>query len=366
LDEQAQPLGQGQVIASMDIATWIATAWNWGVGHWVWILIFFLCGGGAVLAAPFRWVYDQLPYRRRELAAQEEQLARELAAREEQLAIEAAQRKQEKAEAEARHRETCRCGSDCDGYKKCEKHHADCNCTHRSICVCEVEEDCDCECRCDCRKCAGFRKPGPLGRVPAGTGATEGPAATPAPGSTAAAGAPGKVAPLSWKKAHAQWLELCERYAAYECDPHELVRLPALADVTFGPTATFIEAFYEAQQLLTDQKPEDDRRAKRFVAAVAAANSAWTVAREAAERVRTSRYTEDEQVLLRRALSALELAQNASGPEERAQGYAGAARLMQELAKRTEPSGRWRMPDKSREQIEAWARRELDSTPSTP
>jgi hypothetical protein len=338
----------------MDNGTPITTVWQWGVAHPRFVVLFFLAGGGPLLVSPFLWVYDQLPYRRRELAAQTEREA-----------VEATQHKQEKAEAEKHHRESCSCGSECDGFEKCERHHRDCNCNHRSVCVCEVEQDCDCECRCNCRGCDGFRKPGPLARLHAESGGTETPAAASVPEPAATASTPREAARPSWGQALAQWSELCQQYAAYECDPHELLRLPALADVTFGPTATFIEAFYQAQQLVTDHEPEDSRRSQRFVDAAVAATSAWTVAREAANRVRASRYTEDEQALLRRALSALDLAKNDPDTGERDQGNAVAARMMQDLAKRAQASGRWRISDNSMAQIEALSRRELNSGPST-
>jgi hypothetical protein len=54
---------------------------------------------------------------------------------------------------------------------------------------------------------------------------------------------------LAWSQARSRFDRLRAEYAAYECDPMEVLRLPALADVTVASTGRFVEAFAEAQAL---------------------------------------------------------------------------------------------------------------------
>jgi hypothetical protein len=165
--------------------------------------------------------------------------------------------------------------------------------------------------------------------------------------------------PVSWTQSRARFMAVCEKWTAYECDPHELLRLPALADVTFGPTATFIEAWYEANQLLTDSKPAKQETAARFVEVAERACNAWHQAVAAAERVADTRLSERERGLLRRAKNSLSIAENPGYEGERAGAYEQAARHMRELASSTEQSRRWRLPEGARLEIQGWARPEL-------
>lgn len=332
------------------VGAFLEQALNWAGANLIWVILFFVFGGGALLAAPFKWAYNRLPHRRRIVAQRAE--ARRLArAREEDL--------------DAQHAENCPCGNECEGRRACTKHHPECNCDHVSHCVCLNEKDCTCECRCDCKECYGYKPVGPLVRRPEASpllAAGTPPPVTPQPAAqpkTSATPASAQPQPLSWTKARKDFLRLSEEYAAYECDPSELVRLPALADVTFGPTATFIEAFYQANQRVSTTKPADPEAAARFVEAAAAARTAWTAAVEAAERVMATRLESDEQALLRQVKRSLRLAENAETPQERAQALGTAGKLMRDLALRTEESGRWRLPKAARLELETWPKPEL-------
>jgi hypothetical protein len=345
ISESADPIGDW----FSHMFAWVGTVLDALGPYWFWIFVFLLCGGGTLLLAPFRYLLRLTPAQRRKA----------------QRRLEAQQQKEiERAEKNARHAETCKCGEDCDGRKECEDHHQDCNCDHISFCVCQDERNCDCECRCDCKECDGYKIRGPLVRIPHDTSATSTPAeAAPrnrkpketGPGNTTAS----KPKPMAWTKARKAFLDVSEQYVAYECDIDELVTLPALADVTFGPTATFIEAFYQANQLLTDAKPSDSAVAERFVSAAELAINAWHAARKAAELIRDTRFEDEEKTLLRRVRNSLKLAENAEEPGEQAQAQDTAARLMRELAERTERSGRWRLPEKARLELATWSRRDL-------
>lgn len=342
-----------------NLGQWLSGAGDFIVGNLgtiiFWMFIIGMCGGWTALGHGLRWVGGRLPGGKRK-------------------ALERAERKrleqQRKEELDIAHAKGCACGERCDGRKKCDQHHPDCNCDHmRSFCVCQDEYECDCECRCDCKDCEGYYKEEPLLRIPhSGTPgkdrAAQSPAGVPAGDERAApvsdnVAGNGQQPVIAWSECRARFVVVCEEWVAYECDPHELLRLPALADVTFGPTAAFIEAWYEANQLLTDTEPTQQGAAAKFIDAAERACNAWRQAVSAAERVADTRLNEGERTLLRRAKHSLNLAENAEHAGEQEQAYATAARHMRELASRTAQSRRWRLPDAARLEIEQWARPEL-------
>lgn len=160
-----------------------------------------------------------------------------------------------------------------------------------------------------------------------------------------------------WAAANRKYKKLCQEYTAFECDPFELVRLPVLADVTFDTTATFIEAFHLAGQLATESQPPDEYIAP-FAGAVDKAVAAWNGARDYAEHVHASKFDPEQQTLLRRIQSALNLAEAASGDEERQAAFSRAGLLMRELEKVCAKAGRgWRVPKPALPQIETWVGR---------
>ena len=63
-----------------------------------------------------------------------------------------------------------------------------------------------------------------------------------------------------WAHARQRFAALRGEYAAYECDPMAVLRLPALSDVTVPSTGRFVEAFAEAQALETDAFPPESAR----------------------------------------------------------------------------------------------------------
>lgn len=91
-----------------------------------------------------------------------------------------------------------------------------------------------------------------------------------------------------WRASRRRFDELRARYAAYECDPLAVLRLPALADVTVASTARFVDAFAQAQGLHSEHEepepPEED--AISYRRAVERAWQAWLAANDAAERIR--------------------------------------------------------------------------------
>ena len=93
-----------------------------------------------------------------------------------------------------------------------------------------------------------------------------------------------------WAHARERFAALRGEYAAYECDPMAVLRLPALSDVTVPSTGRFVDAFAEAQALETDAFPPESH-ATVFVIAVERAERAWRAARDAAERIRLSNLT---------------------------------------------------------------------------
>ena len=76
-------------------------------------------------------------------------------------------------------------------------------------------------------------------------------------------------------------------YAAYECDTMEVLRLPALSDVSVPSTARFVDAFAEAQALETDALPRT-RTPPRSSPRSTGRNGPGGPPRDAAERIRLS------------------------------------------------------------------------------
>jgi hypothetical protein len=134
---------------------------------------------------------------------------------------------------------------------------------------------------------------------------------------------------LVWERARGRFQTLRSEYAAYECDPMAVLRLPALTDVSVPSTGRFVEAFAEAQALETDQYPAAEHGAK-FVAAVDLAERAWTAAREAAARIRLSNLSPTERATVERVIKLLTTARDSDNDPERLTAY---ARARSELAK---------------------------------
>ena len=134
---------------------------------------------------------------------------------------------------------------------------------------------------------------------------------------------------LAWRRARSRFDTLRSEYAAHECDPMAVLRLPALSDVTVPSTGRFVEAFAEAQALETDAFPPGGHAAA-FVAAVERAERAWRAARDAAERIRLSNLSPAERGAVDRVIKLLTTARDSDNDAERLAAY-GRARA--ELAK---------------------------------
>ena len=135
---------------------------------------------------------------------------------------------------------------------------------------------------------------------------------------------------VAWAQARSRFDRLCAEYAAYECDPISVLRLPALADVTVPSTGRFVEALAEAQALETDAFPGPDAHATGFVAAVERADRAWRAARAAAERIRLSGLSPTERGTVERVIKLLTTARDSDSDAERVAAY---SRARSELAK---------------------------------
>jgi hypothetical protein len=134
---------------------------------------------------------------------------------------------------------------------------------------------------------------------------------------------------LAWRHVHHRFDALRSAYAAYECDPMAVLRLPALADVAVPSTARFVDAFAEAQALETEKYPGEPH-GSQFMAAVDRAERAWRAAREAAERIRLSTLTPQERATVERVIKLLTTARDSDSDAERLAAY---ARARSELAK---------------------------------
>lgn len=135
-----------------------------------------------------------------------------------------------------------------------------------------------------------------------------------------------------WQQARARFGTVRQEYAAFECDPMAILRLPALADVSVPSTGRFVEAFAEAQALDTDAHPGREHAAA-FVAAVERAERSWQAARDAAERIRHSTLTDDERRSVERAIKLLTTAQESASEHERLAAYSLARSELARLEK---------------------------------
>jgi hypothetical protein len=134
---------------------------------------------------------------------------------------------------------------------------------------------------------------------------------------------------LVWTRAHERFTALRAEYAAFECDPMQVLHRPALTDVSVGSTARFIDAFAEAQALETDAYPPGEH-ATSFVTAVDRAERAWRAAVEAADRIRLSGLSPAERGTVERVIKLLTTARDSDSDPERLAAY---ARARTELAK---------------------------------
>jgi hypothetical protein len=151
----------------------------------------------------------------------------------------------------------------------------------------------------------------------------------PAEADADAALAPGPDPAEAWAAGRHRFRHLQGEYAAYECDPLRVLRMPALADASVASTARFVDAFAEAQGLDTDRYP-GPAHGERYLAAVNLAESTWQAAQDAAERIRLSGLTPAERAAVERIIKLLTTARDSDSEPERLVAYAMA---QSELAK---------------------------------
>jgi hypothetical protein len=169
---------------------------------------------------------------------------------------------------------------------------------------------------------------------------------------------PAPASAPDWAAARVRFDQLRGEYAAFECDPLAVLRLPALTDVTVPSTGRFVDAFAEAQALQTDTEPRPAHR-DRFVAAVDSAWRAWRAALEAAERIRLAGIPAQERATVQRAIKLLTMARDSDHDAERITAY---AKARVELAK-LERTGTVRLPPAAAAVLEAAGRGQLPPAP---
>lgn len=165
---------------------------------------------------------------------------------------------------------------------------------------------------------------------------------------------------LVWARARERFHRLRAEYARFECDPMEVLRLPALADVKVASTERFIDAFAEAQALESDAFPGPDHGAT-FVSAVDRAERAWRAARDAAERIRLSNLTPAERATVERVIKLLTTARDSDSEPERLAAY---ARARSELTK-LDAAGVVHVPLPAQAALDVSARGQLPADPAT-
>jgi hypothetical protein len=150
-----------------------------------------------------------------------------------------------------------------------------------------------------------------------------------------------------WSRARRRFEALRAEYAAHECDPMTVLRLPALSDVAVPSTGRFVEAFAEAQALETEERPPDAHAAS-FVAAVDRAERAWRAAVDAAERIRLSGLSPAERGTVERVIKLLTTARDSDYSRARSElarlDRAGVVHLPRPAAAALDAAARGELP----------------------
>lgn len=154
-----------------------------------------------------------------------------------------------------------------------------------------------------------------------------------------------------WDDARERYGKVAAEYGEYESDALQVLRLPALADPAVPSTGRFIDAFHEAMALHTEEFPGEATAAK-FVTSAEAAEHTWAAAKEAAEKLRASRFTPEERGLIAQGIKLLELAEGGATPAEQEAALAAARQVLAKLERSTGTTLDWRVPRPARQAIE--------------
>ena len=125
-------------------------------------------------------------------------------------------------------------------------------------------------------------------------------------------------------------------FAAYECNPAAVLRHPGLADVTRPATALFIDAFAEANALVTDEYPGVEH-AERFISAAQRAQRTWRDAVDAAQRSGPAWFAPGERVLVNQLLAPLAVAGHSAPESERRNAHQRSRRRLVDIERHTDP-----------------------------
>ncbi|MGI5125561.1 hypothetical protein ACQEVB_01985 [Pseudonocardia sp. CA-107938] len=141
------------------------------------------------------------------------------------------------------------------------------------------------------------------------------------------------MGPADLAKAHGaarrRLATLRAEYAAFESDAVQVLRLPALVDVSVPSTARFVEDL-AAALVLDAATPRSVAALREYTSAVDRARRSWVAAREAARRIRDTTLAPGEHAAVRRVLRLLDLAADNDNEAERRLAY---TRALDELTK---------------------------------
>ncbi|GAB20048.1 hypothetical protein GOEFS_105_00590 [Gordonia effusa NBRC 100432] len=158
-----------------------------------------------------------------------------------------------------------------------------------------------------------------------------------------------------WESATGRHDEILRAYGAYELQPEQMLRYPAVTDVTLEPVQDFHDALSDAQALRSESFPDEREVADDYQQSVRRLSRAWIACEANGRKLGTEYLGTDERDGLDTALKLVSHARGSATGEEEAAYYQRAHRIVVDLRDK----GAIHLPAGAVAQLEASARRAL-------